>query len=364
VKKRFVILSAVALGVGGVLVILWPRCRGREDFAHLGTPPASVGSAVPGRTPGPQGGLDVVGAASQPRGSLTAKGRVVVQGRWGSGAGEFGRKEAQESNPEAPMSFFVTPSGEILVLDQVNGRIQRFGSDGKPRGEVKVYSETVQDLAVDGQGNLLVLDRLVESELTIYSPDGQPQQRIPVVGGPIREGGAITGVFSDPTGTYLEREHTESVRVAKADGTPDPDRPNEPGRPTRDGQHFLWAAIGNRKAGVVHVRVFDREARLVWARAVSLPRSLVHLLLLDSDRRGFVYVGGLVGDEAGPELVNLGTAVVRLRLSDGGQAGMLMLPANTSADEVFRELFVGDDGAIYQMIPSKDGLTVTRYDFP
>jgi hypothetical protein len=262
------------------------------------------------------------------------------------------------------MSLTVTRGGEILVLDQVNRRVQRFYPDGKLAGQVDVWSDTVQDLAVDERGNLLVLDRLARAELTVYGPDGQPRENIPVVGGPIREGGGVTGVFTDATGTYLEREHTETARVAGPDGRPDPQRPTEPGRPSRDGQYYLWAAIADREAGVATVRVFDRDARLVWARPVSFPRSIVHLLLLDSDRQGFLYVGGLVGFTAGTELTNLATVVLRLRLADGAPAGILMLPPNTSAEEVFRELVIGDDGAVYQMLPGENGLTVTRYDFP
>jgi len=262
------------------------------------------------------------------------------------------------------MSFVVTRWGEILVLDQVNGRVQRFYPDGSLAGEVNVFGETAQDLAVDAKGNLLVLDRLVKGELSVFGADGQPRDPIPVVGGPIREGGGVTGVFSDESGTYLEREHTETARVAGPDGQPDLQRPTEPGRPSRDGRYLLWTAIADRAAGVANVRVFDRDANLVWAEPVSFPRAIIHLLLLDSDRRGFLYVGGLVGDDTGETLTSLATVVLRLRLADGALAGAISLPANTSPDEVFRELSVGDDGTVYQMIPGPDGVAITSYQFP
>ncbi len=144
----------------------------------------------------------------------------------------------------------------------------------------------------------------------------------------------------------------------------DPRRPAEPGRPSRDGRYYLWAAIADRAAGVANVRVFDRDANLVWAQPVSFPRAIIHLLLLDSDRRGYLYVGGLVGDDTGETLTSLSTVVLRLRLADGALAGAITLPANTSPDEVFRELSVGDDGTVYQMMPGADGLTVSAYAFP
>lgn len=322
------------------------------------------GERFDARFSGRGGAPDVALGATKAAPGAGAVGRVVVRGRWGGGRGEFGRKPAQESAPEAPMSFVVARGGEILVLDQVNGRVQRFRPDGSLVGVVNVPDDTAQDLAVDAQDHLLVLDRLAKAELTVYGPDGQPLANIPVVGGPITEGGGVTGVFTDGTGTYLEREHTETARVAGPDGRPDPQRPTEPGRPSRDGLYFLWAAIADRYAGVVNVRVFNRDANLVWAQPVSFPLSIVHLLLLDSDRRGFLHVGALVGNEAGAELTSLATVVLRLRLADGALAGSLTLPANTSADEIFRELVVGDDGAIYQMLPGTSGVAITRYEFP
>jgi hypothetical protein len=362
--------TAIVLGLALVAVTAalgLQRACGRGELArtegdagapaHEGPPPAAHrrASGAPA-APGP-------GAAGAADGGA-AVGRIVVRGRWGAARGEFGHRPAQESNPEAPMSFVVGRGGALLVLDQVNGRVQRFNPDGTPTDEVHLGAETAQDLALDARGNLLVLDRLGKAELTAYGPDGQPREQIPVVGGPIAEGGAVTGLFTDPSGTYLEREHTETARVAGPDGKPDPARPTEPGRPSRDGRYYLWAAIADRIAGVANVRVFDRDASLLWGQPVAFPTSIVHLLLLDSDGRGFLYLGALVGEEAGDELTNLTTIVLRLRLADGAPAGALALPPNQSAAEVFRELAVGDDGAIYQMLPGPEGLTITRYTFP
>lgn len=56
--------------------------------------------------------------------------RVVVRGRWGVGAGEFGimYKDDQEYKPE---SLAVDSKGNIYILDLVNNRIQKFSNDGR-----------------------------------------------------------------------------------------------------------------------------------------------------------------------------------------------------------------------------------------
>ncbi|MFA7373727.1 MAG: hypothetical protein WC074_09270 [bacterium] len=55
---------------------------------------------------------------------------VILTGPWGKEAGQFGRTHPDEQ-PVGPMTFTVGMSGEIFVLDNLNGRIQRFSRVGK-----------------------------------------------------------------------------------------------------------------------------------------------------------------------------------------------------------------------------------------
>src|SRR4051794_21224892 len=66
-------------------------------------------------------------AAILPRAASTGAPPAVVRAKWGSGPGELGRDRPKEGNPEAPMSVTVDGEGRAVVLDQVNGRIVRFG---------------------------------------------------------------------------------------------------------------------------------------------------------------------------------------------------------------------------------------------
>jgi len=355
-SRAFRVLAAVSLIVLGVVLIAFLR-------RPVPTPVTDGGVAISGpagAASAPRsGGVDGHGDASARRPS------ALVRGPWGTRPGEFGRKRDAESAPEAPMSLVVSRSGELHVLDQENGRVQRFGRDGKWLGQTRIGGDTVQDLALDREGNLLTLDRLAKGEVAVYGPGGQLRATLPLVGGPIEEGGAVTGLFSDATGTYVEREHNELVRIAGPDGKPDPARPTQPGRPSRDGKYYLWARLANARAGTVTLRVFDRDARLVWQRAAQLPGAVAHLLLLDSDREGHLYLGALVGrmPESG-DLEAPSVAVLRLDLARGGEAGLLALPASEAPEEMFRELTVSDGGEIFQLLPGADGLEIHRYTFP
>ena len=250
------------------------------------------------------------------------------------------------------MSLSVAKDGQLYVLDQINGRVQRFRRDGTPAGEIKVGSDTVQDMAVDSKGNVIALDRLADRDLSIFGPDGQAKTRLPVVGGPITEGGGVTGLYTDDSGIWLGREHAEIVRVADADGNADSKRPTEPGPPTRDGRFFLWARLADQQS--VLLRIYDHDAQIVWSRAINFGRPLLHLITVDSDLRGHVYAAGLAQDA---------TIVLRLLENNGADAGSLLLPADPGIIENFRGLTVGDDGTIYQMLASDSGVTVTAYSF-
>ncbi len=353
---RRAVAVALALVLIALAVVAW-RLRGRIAPAAPASPAVDA-APRPALRPGRLPQLEV----RRPDAGATPT--VVLRGRWGEGPGEFGRRRDPESAPEAPMAL-VAHAGDLWLLDQQNGRIKRTDRSGKDRGTLQIGSDTVQDLAVDPAGRLYTLDRVGESEVVVYSADGKPTGRIPVVGGPIEEGGAVTGIFADATGTYLEREHGEVVRVAGPDGTPDAKRPTQPGRPTRDGQRYLWARIADGRAGLATVRVFDHDGQLVWQRPVHFPQALVHLVLLDSDTRGHVYLGALVAERAADgTLAAPATVVCRLDLPSGAPSGTLVLPAYTGADEVFRELTVDDDGTVFQLFPGESGLEVRRFSFP
>jgi hypothetical protein len=297
--------------------------------------------------------------------SGSSSGRVVVRGSWGAGPGQFGRRPARESNPEAPMSLFVDGRGNLLILDQVNRRVQRFDRSGALLPSIPIPTDTAQDLLLEGE-RLLVLDRLGPAPgVQVLDLEGKELFRLPVIGGSLREGGAITGLFADSESLYVESGHDDLVRVADAESNPTDLQQTVPGRPSRDGRLYLKAGIIDEAQGRVYVQAHDRRLELVWETPLSLGRPLLHLVLLDSDRQGQVYLGAEVGreDPATFEIQELATLVVQLD-PRGHLAGVLTLPPSTSDPaETFRPLAVDDEGRIYHLVPGESGLRVTVYEF-
>jgi hypothetical protein len=362
-------LPAVAITLILLLVVAWVIFRDRKEDAA--SPPQVAAPTAPPSANSPSAtGKPVVAApnvpAKAPEPKNLAKGQLVLHGKWGSEPGQFGRRHDAESNPEAPMAITVGAGGQVTIVDQINHRVQRFGKDGKPLSQLQTGGDTVQDLAPGAGGSTVLLDRLADRNVQVYGPDGKLSNEVSLVGKNVPEGGGVTGLFADDSGIYVEREHGVVVRVADAQGNSDPDRPELPGRPTRDGRYWISAQLIDRANGVVAVRAVDRNSNQpAWQSEVRFPAPILHLLLLDSDRNGMVYVAADMGTEsAGPPFMILEERVGVARLGGGGSPrGMIEIPAFPTADESFRPLTVDDDGSIYAMVPGPDGVDVVRYSF-
>lgn len=364
-RRAVVIVALVAVAL--VLVVLfWPQ-------APVETPPleaADAGGAV--AVPTPKSRLDTL-RAQVPQaldGGLphTRPGdpTVLVAFGWGSGPGKLGRDRPDEANPEAPMSLTVDGQGNVWILDQVNGRLVKVDKHGQPAGEVPLPVQAAQDVAIAKDGTAVVIDRLVDRSIALIGPDGKPKGELPLEGKGLEEGGASTGVFTDGDDVYVEREHGDLVNVGSTSGKANPDRPEVPGRPSRDGQSYLSANIVEATAGQVMVTAIERPSQAHrFTRQYGLGAPVVHLNLLDSDASGIIYLGSVVEAEGSTdEAPKFSVVVLCLDPVDGRPLGRSVLPPNEGADETFRELVVPDEGGVLYLHRTEEGAQVMRVSCP
>lgn len=301
----------------------------------------------------PQVRVDTPSAPS----AVANAGRAKIEVPWGRGGGALGKKNPPEGNPEAPMSLVVDADGVTWVLDQVNGRIVRYDKAGKALDTIPISLRGAQDLALTPDGNVVVLDRLADKQLAIIGPDGKVRGTLSLEGKNLKEGGAATGVFVDGDKVYVERAHQSLVKVGDTKGNADPDREELPGRPTRDGQGYIRAWLDE---GYPKVRAFvtfaNKESKVRrFTRALNLPFSAKALALLDTDRAGIIYVG--VVAENDPTVT-----VYCLDPTHGVAIGQTTVPANTGAEETFRDFAVLDSGGAVYMQRTEQGVSVIPID--
>jgi hypothetical protein len=360
VRRAFVVgAAAIAVALlllqwraGGAAMVVAPTAPSANPLPAASSKASSSHATAPG---------DTSARVAVP----VSAGKVVISGGYGSGDGQVGRRREAESNPEAPMAVAAGPNGQLAIVDQVNRRILRY-KDGKLVGTVSTGGDTVQDVAFARDGKMLVLDRLVDGNVQIYGADGKLVNEVSLAGKGVTEGGGVTGVFSDDDGIYVERDHESVVRIADASGKSDPNRPEVVGRPSRDGRLYLAAEIADGQNGDVLVSAVDRSGQPAWKQPIHLGIPIVHIITLDSDAAGMVYLAVDVGHETASapfQIYDEHILVARLG-SGGAPRGMLSLPPLPTADESFRPITVDDDGSIYLMAAGDNGLAVTRYVFP
>jgi hypothetical protein len=290
------------------------------------------------------------------------RGEAVIQARWGSGKGELGLSRPEEANPEAPMSFALDATGRTWIIDQVNGRLVTYGPDGTVLGESQLAQRVPQDIAIGADGTMALLDRLGDKTVAVYGPDGTLRGAIPLEGKGIPETGAVTGVFVDGDDVYAEVEHGTLVNVGHTDGTPDGERQELPGRPSRDGRLLLSAGITQAQEGRMWVSAVRRNPIAhQFTRELRVSGEILYLLLLDSDRLGAIYVA------AQHMPASRGTPLLTLTCMEpehGEPIGSVDLPANTSADETFREMTVLDEGGVVYGVRTEEGIAYRYYPCP
>jgi hypothetical protein len=285
---------------------------------------------------------------------------MVFFSPWGgSDKSQVGRERLEEGNPTGPMSLAHDGKGRVYVLDQVNGRVVRYGADGKPEGSSEVKLLAAQDVAVGGDGSMAVLDRLSSKAIALYDESGALRGELPIEGEGVEETGLLTGVFVDGNEVYVEREHGPLVKIGDTSGKPAEPRSEIPGRPSRDGLSYLNAGIISAPDGRAYVSSIERatgEHR--FTRELRLRAPIRAIVLLDSDKSGTIYFATEIDQETGGQAVLL-TCLDPL---SGIPVGNAVLPANTMPEETFRDLTVLDEGGVIYALRSDKGVSYLHYD--
>jgi len=299
-----------------------------------------------------------------PSGSKGAKNpETILQLGWGGGPGEAGRHEGGESAPVGPMSFTVLPSGEIYILDQVNVRVLRFEPGSKKSSQIPVGSDTFQDLAVAADGTIVLLDRLVRRAVVLMDTGGNELAFHAVEGDGIPEGGAVTAMFLEKDGLWLEVNHERSVRILDESLAPCP-RTVRRGRPLDGGSKTVAAFLD--KQGGVKMRILDTPTGAVTAeKHFPLGQDLYRIAWIEADASGAVHaMFHLLEPQAENAPGPPDEKVLALRLGkDLEETGSFESPHTIRAWEQFKEFEVAGVGTVYQMAFSDQGVTLLSWRY-
>jgi hypothetical protein len=354
----------VLLGLGLFLLRSGQRAASVSSGSQApSSPTAGADPEAPGREARTNSGGQVPSSQSPPIPGA-AKAAVMAEFAWGSGESQLGRHRPQEASPEAPMSMAADILGNVVVLDQVNGRFVRLDHDGKVVATFPMTQQTPQDLVMARDGTLLVLDRLKDRTVAILDPyNGSLRGELPVQGKGVPEPGLITATFVDGDSVYVEREHGALIRIGDTSGTADPERPEVPGRPTRDGRSYVLANIRERGSGRILLNSVDRQTgQHRYTREYPFGFPVMSITLLDSDLSGTLYLGvaGQLPSPTAAQQAQPGVRVFCIEPLQGKVLGQVDLPLNTLPEETFRDFVVLDEGGLLYRHITDAGVTLLR----
>jgi hypothetical protein len=190
----------------------------------------------------------------------------VVDAAWGSGLGEVGLTGTRALGFTGPSSFDVAADGTVTLLDQANGRLQRWAR-GRPEIVPVGVSGGLADLAVEPDGSIHVLEpptrETPQPLLRSFRPDGTLKWTRPLADR------TWAGLASGPDGPTVQQQPSEQWFGAG-------ERHGKPGRPVARGRQLLVARVGDRE-----LRVADLGGQTIkrgWRITSATPLGEVQLV--------------------------------------------------------------------------------------
>jgi hypothetical protein len=170
----------------------------------------------------------------------------VVEARWGSALGKVGLAGSRELGFVGPSSFDVSSDGTVVLLDEVNGRVERWDA-GRTEAIPVSVSGGLADLAVEPDGTIDVLEppnrELPTPQLRSFERDGTPRWTQPLAD---RTWSALA---SGPDGPVVEQQPSEQwLPVAargRALGRAEQARGGRSGRPLGNGREVVVDRVGS-----------------------------------------------------------------------------------------------------------------------
>jgi hypothetical protein len=326
----------------------YAELRDRTSGAQVVVP--SGGASAPQRSL-PLRSFTNVSLGSHAFGRTRLPDERVVSAQWGSRVGEAGLAGSRELGLVGPSSFDVSDDGTVTLLDQVNGRLERWSHGAVTATAVEVNGH-IADIAVEKDGSVDVLEsptRMTTAPmLRSFTAAGAPKwaRRL--------SDRTWSKLALGPEGPVVQQEPSEQWLPAVAAG-----KALERSEQARRGRPGLRVA-GNRE--LVVDRVGPSELRVADVGASGVTRSwritsktsLGEVQLAEPLASRIVVVLKTYTDDTGEFVV--------LVLDRSGVVGELSLEASEWAESAPLARFRLSGTSLYELGSSPDGLFVDRID--
>lgn len=276
---------------------------------------------------------------------------VLANLAYGSGAANIGLSSGPGKRPIGPASFAVDATGAIFVSDNVNGRVQVFSSQGSPVRSLKVDTY-VYDLAA-GEANDLYLLGVDGTLVTQDAATGKVKAKGAVSGTAAEELGKLR-VANGQLALESPRQVTYPLGVSRNGGmallsSQEQQNGQRKGASTRSQDHY---STSYRDGG--HVYRLDDKGNTVQDISLRLS-DIATVVFLEEDRVGNIYVQVERATDNGQVSVEV------RQFSNKGELIAVVPMDRVDYVAMTKSTIVADDGTIYQLVPTAQGIALVKY---
>jgi hypothetical protein len=195
----------------------------------------------------------------------------VASAIWGTAPGQVGLLRGPSFGPIGPSAFDVAPTGDVTVLDQANGRVERWRS-GRVAAVVPVdVTGGIADMAVEADGSIDVLEPT--PELRSFDASGRLRSKTAIedrTWSQLREGAEGVEVQQEPSEQWMPIDQGRAwlAREAQARG-------GHPGRTLASGHELVVFRTGVSEARIAEVAA--GHALRAWRISSATPLGEVQL---------------------------------------------------------------------------------------
>ena len=263
--------------------------EGFSYYAVLRNEATGASLTVPsGGAAAPQVSLPLVGAVEVDLGehrfgSTRAPDARVVGASWGSAPGQAGLEHGPSFGPIGPSAFDVDATGAVAVLDQVNGRVERW-RPGRPAEVVPVaVTGGIADMALEQDGSIDVLEPTGDGrrpELRRFDSAGRLRSKAPIADrtwSQLRIGPQGPEVQQEPSEQWMPARSGARFLTRAAQASE-----GRAGRDLGDGTELVVFRTGAAEARVAEVA--GGRAKRGWRIVSSTPLGEIQLAELLGSR--------------------------------------------------------------------------------
>lgn len=274
---------------------------------------------------------------------------------YGSGRENIGVLRGAEGGSMGPASFAVDSKGNIYISDTVNNRIQILSPQGKFVSSTQYQGQRPEDISTDKNGFIYVYD--VEGTLYQYDSTGNPVSELPV--DETRWGDSKGPMHIIDNSVYVRGSGKGDVLIAHIEnGKLVPPSDQELQESLQDG---VLGLTGKRYVGFLQeddgaaIEVIETDG--TKSLRVIPVQGIVSVEFLGEDGKGNSYVK-TEADNSGELFI----AVSRFDVN-GNYLDTITIPGNSYDFWAIRQVAVGEDGTLYQMMPTEDKLILNSFTF-